>query len=471
MRPSRAAIASLLAVIGCAAPPSASRPATIAETSPASYRYHVTATPGAAQLRVEVEMPAGAAEGATWVADRTVQRFVRDVELERGGARLPVPAAPHGWRLPGCGAGAVCRLRYRVLLGDAADALEDVNAALRRGGVMLAPPSAWLLRPQEGHAPFVLTVAEAPGDSFVSGLALEAPGARTYRGDVGALDDTPYAAFGRFSVARRTVGGGEIDVAFLGGVPTPAILGWVDGAVHALAAYYGRFPIEHAALVVNVTSWSGVDDGHTMGNGGGSVLISVGRDTTPAKLADDWVLVHELVHVSFPDLGRPWIEEGLATYLEPVIRLRSGLCDADLLWRSLVEGLPQGQPGDGDGGLDVTDTWGRRYWGGAMFWFLADVEIRKRSGGARSLDDALRAVNRAGGNVGKRWDSDRVLAMADEGAGVPVLVPLRREMGRAPVRVDLDAVWRSLGVSIQNGRVVFDDGAPLASIRLGIQGR
>jgi hypothetical protein len=138
------------------------------------------------------------------------------------------------------------------------------------------------------------------------------------------------------------------------------------------------------------------------------------------------------------------------------------------LWRSLVEGLPKGQPDPDDRGLDGTDTWGRRYWGGAMFWFLADVEIRERTHNARSLDDVLRAVNRAGGNVAVRWDLDRVLALGDEVTGVSVLLPLRRRLGDAPVTTDLAAVWRRLGVAQVRGRMVYDDAAPLAAVRRGI---
>ena len=124
--------------------------------------------------------------------------------------------------------------------------------------------------------------------------------------------------------------------------------------------------------------------------GGAAVILRVGERIAPERLPEDWVLVHELCHVSFPNVLRPWAEEGLATYLEPIIRVRAGTLPRDELWRALLEGLPQGQPDDGDQGLDHTDTWGRRYWGGAMFWLLADVEIRKRSGGARGLGDALR---------------------------------------------------------------------------------
>jgi hypothetical protein len=41
----------------------------------------------------------------------------------------------------------------------------------------------------------------------------------------------------------------------------------------------------------------------------------------------------------------------------------------------MVSGMPQGEPQRGDRGLDGTHTWGRTYWGGAMFCLLTDVEI------------------------------------------------------------------------------------------------
>ena len=43
----------------------------------------------------------------------------------------------------------------------------------------------------------------------------------------------------------------------------------------------------------------------------------------------------------------------------------------------MVRDMPKGLPQAGDEGLDNTDTWGRKYWGGAMFCLFADVEIRK----------------------------------------------------------------------------------------------
>ena len=43
----------------------------------------------------------------------------------------------------------------------------------------------------------------------------------------------------------------------------------------------------------------------------------------------------------------------------------------------MMRDMPKGLPQAGDQGLDNTATWGRKYWGGAMFCLLADIEIRK----------------------------------------------------------------------------------------------
>jgi len=54
-----------------------------------------------------------------------------------------------------------------------------------------------------------------------------------------------------------------------------------------------------------------------------------------------------------------WIEEGLATYLEPVARAQGGQLDPRVVWSELAAGLPTGLPRAGDRGLDHTPTWGR----------------------------------------------------------------------------------------------------------------
>jgi len=166
--------------------------------------------------------------------------------------------------------------------------------------------------------------------------------------------------------------------------------------------------------------------------------------------------------------GHRWAEEGLATYVEPIVRARGGLVSDAQFWRDLVEGLPQGLPRAGDRGLDSTPTWGRTYWGGALFWLLADVQIRERTQGRRSLDDALRAVLVKSGGIAARWPLARVLREGDAAVGVPVLEELHARMGSAAAPVDLDALFRRLGVPTSGSERRFDDRAPLARVRAAI---
>jgi hypothetical protein len=58
--------------------------------------------------------------------------------------------------------------------------------------------------------------------------------------------------------------------------------------------------------------------------------------------------------------------------------------------------------------------------------------------------------------------------LAIAGTGVPVLRELYNKMKAAPAPLDLSALWRELGVERRNGKIKFNDGAPLAAIRKAI---
>jgi len=182
------------------------------------------------------------------------------------------------------------------------------------------------------------------------------------------------------------------------------------------------------------------------------------------------VLVHELVHHGMPNLAdeHHWMEEGLATYVEPIARAQAGELSVQTVWGDLVEGLPKGLPREGDRGLDRTPTWGRTYWGGALFYLLADIDIRRRTSNVHGLQDCLRELVAAGGNIAQSWPVDRVIATADRGSGTHALKELYDRMKETPVDVDLPQLWRELGVSMTGGEVQFDDAAPLAAIRRAI---
>ena len=193
----------------------------------------------------------------------------------------------------------------------------------------------------------------------------------------------------------------------------------------------------------------------------------MGRAAGDEAFRKDWILVHEMTHLALPRVPRrsTWLLEGNATYVEPIARAQAGQLDPSVVWRWAIEGMPKGEPKQGDQGLDETPTWGRTYWGGATFWLLADVRIRQATHGRLGVQDALRGINRRSGGDTADWSVDQVMAVGDQAVGVQVLAPLYDEMKSTPVQVDLAGLFARLGVSEVAGAVVFDDAAPLADIR------
>ena len=254
-----------------------------------------------------------------------------------------------------------------------------------------------------------------------------------------------------------------------------AMVAHVEKAAKAVAAYYGKFPVRGArVLVVPVAGESGVLQGTTWGAVRGWQAFSrlrIGQHTTQADLDDDWMMTHELVHMAFPTMpdDQHWIEEGLSTYVEPVARVQLGELKAGQIWRDMVRDMPKGEPRAGDEGIDHTHTWARTYWGGALFCLVADVAIRRETNNKKGLQDALRAIMERGGTINHDWDLPRALSVGDEATGTQVLMRLYNEWKDKPVTVDLEKLWEELGVNwVDGGSVEFVDQAPEAGIRKAI---
>jgi hypothetical protein len=271
------------------------------------------------------------------------------------------------------------------------------------------------------------------------------------------------------------VGGATLDVYVESDqfdIGEPALLDWITRSAQAVTAYFGRFPVAHARVRITASDHGHVSGGMSFGNGGAHCRISVGRHATQEDLLDDWELTHEMVHFSFPSVEdrHHWIEEGIATYVEPIARASVGIMTAEKVWGEMRRDMPQGLPATGDRGLDRTHTWGRTYWGGALFCLMADVEIRKQTANTRGLQDALRAINRAGGTIEVDWLLERAIEIGDKATGGKTLAELYSKMAFQPVAIDLDHLWEQLGV-LRTGRgITLDDHAPLAAIRRAICG-
>jgi len=261
-----------------------------------------------------------------------------------------------------------------------------------------------------------------------------------------------------------TVEGGRMDL------PQVEISEWVRAAAESVATYYGRYPLEHVTIRIASFDGRGVRNGRTFGRDGGFIVIRLGSETTAANLQSDWMLTHEMIHLAFPSVAEKhhWIEEGISTYVEPIARVRAHHMDAAKMWFELVRDLPQGLPAAGDQGLDHTHTWGRTYWGGALFCFLADLEIHRQTNNRKGLEDALRGILNAGGDIRFEWGLEKAFKTGDEATGIAELQSLYDRMKDRPYSVDLEAIWRELGIVRGDNFVRFIDSAPLAATREGI---
>jgi len=283
----------------------------------------------------------------------------------------------------------------------------------------------------------------------------------------------PYDAFERLSKTPITVGGSTLTIGFAPGefaLPRQALMTWIEKSANAVSLYFGRFPVSSASVLIVPVSGSGVQGGRAFGYRGAAIRLLVGRDSTEADLIDDWKAVHEMTHLALPDVSEShlWLAEGLAVYVESIARVQAGDLTEEKIWGDFVRDMPKGLPQAGDRGLDHTPTWGRTYWGGAIFYLLADVEIRKRTGNRIGLQQALRGILADGGNHEQDWPIERILSVADKATGVTILSDLYEKMRAKPYAPELDALWHDLGISMRDGQVTFNDDAALAPIRHAI---
>jgi hypothetical protein len=247
----------------------------------------------------------------------------------------------------------------------------------------------------------------------------------------------------------------------------------IEMAARAVVTYYGRFPVPRVRiLIVPMAGGDGVH-GTTWGDVGGwpaFTRIGLGQHISAQELTEDWTFTHELVHTGFPALpdDQHWMEEGLATYIEPIARVQAGELPAKQIWSDMLDGMPKGEPQRGDEGLDRTHTWGRTYWGGALFCLVADVQIRVATRNRKGLQDALRAVVAAGGTINHDWPLTRALEIGDKATSTNVLTTTYRAWSTSPVQVNLGELWEKLGVHRETRDVVFSSSAPYAKIREAI---
>ncbi|MEP6885240.1 MAG: hypothetical protein ABJC66_10870 [Gammaproteobacteria bacterium] len=253
-------------------------------------------------------------------------------------------------------------------------------------------------------------------------------------------------------------------------ISDPLLKTWIERSARIVADYYAGFPASRVLLRIEAGPGRGVRGGRTTNDSGLLIQITVGRDVSANELASDWVLVHEMVHLALPELGRRhnWLAEGLATYVEGIARAQFGNRDVTDVWAEFRHSMPMGLPQPGEDGMNETATWARTYWGGALFCLQADLAIRERTGNRVGLQTALRAILQQTGGYRADRDIDEVLRIGDAATGTRVLQDLYRDANATARQPDLELLWKRLGIPTDPASQPFDDHAALAAVRIAI---
>jgi hypothetical protein len=446
---------------GAAHPPGAAsaRPARAAQAKAAQRErrceFHVRVTsPEPLELRVDASCEGGVTGFVP--TEPSLRVFVRGAP-EKG----PIPARKTG--------PDTAELSYAFDLEGLARVAGDQDIAERYGRSLVAPASSFLLVPDppEDGTP-LRVVFDSP--NIESGLARAADGA--YLVDSHELKVATYTTFGARETRDIAVGDAALRLAVLDGkldLGVDVLERWVADAARGVASFYQRPPEPRTLVVlVPVPDKHGVPFGKMLPESGPGLIVFIGEHTAAAELHADWVLVHELFHAGTPSyLGEgKWYDEGLATYFEPLIRTRLGWRTEADLWAEFLRDMPRGLDAMTRRGLANPIGYSDIYWGGGLLCLLADLEMRRTTAGAKGLEDGVRAVLAAGGYSSEVWTLARATEVTDAALGTPLLARLQSEHLEHGSPVDLDAVFRELGVSIgKNGGIALDSHPPVAALR------
>ena len=380
------------------------------------------------------------------------------------------------------------RLSYKIDLHRISERKGAADYVQRIGESYVWNDQAVFLHPMPyphptGNAPRPLIDAEfhlPPGVKLVTPWtrldAGASDGAARYRFDCDQHDGGSYITMGRALQDLGAVTTGPIVTRMhLLNLPhrpsSDALRAWIAEAMRAVAKFYGDTVSKE--VVITLVPVAGSSDpgvfGTVVRRGTPSVLIYFGADCTNLTMAADWVAVHELFHIGNPLVENriPWLSEGVTTYYQDILRMRAHVMSAEDGFGDLYDGFrrfcqPESLVSIGEESRQLPDThrYTRVYWGGACVAFLADVAIRARTAGKRSLDDAMLKLRRQ--SLDAPLDEAAIIAVLDEEVGDRQLSRWLSARRLLPV-VD----WlRRLGIEPTGpASVRFHDDAPLAAVR------
>jgi hypothetical protein len=391
--------------------------------------------------------------------------FLRDPRLvSEAGQRLPAsrPLRVAGGEIELAGVKPEACLTYRLDLGAALADSRSLVAYPAEHAVVTST-ELFLWRPPRRPSGLVARVR------FVlpAGVQVSVPWPEdngTFLLDETAFSFTGHAIFGKFSRRDLPVPSSTISLVSPAGFSEAQrsfIANWISNAGNVVSLATGRFPVPRAQVIVLPTG--GFRFGHTGRSGGASIVLFLPDDVGLESLRADWIAIHEFSHLVHPFVQREdaWLSEGLATYLQEVLRVRAGMLRADDAWRRLYEGAALGRDAEGNLSSETQrmayeGNYRTVYWAGAAIALMIDVELRRRSAGKESLDSALAGISRRPEFMQRPASAISLLAALDETVGGRTCQDVAHRYLEGHHLPDLADLYRQLGLLDATGSTPRD---------------
>jgi hypothetical protein len=437
----------------------------------AAVRWEHRFTPTAALDRMDAEICFhGQVPPRLEPQDARLRGMITNVVAVHDGATSPLAMGERGIELARLAPGDCVRYAVDLARATAAELLAYRRraSAWRYGEDLMLSPDYYLLRPAGPLERVTMTARFdlPPGMQVLvpwPRLDPAAQGTETtgtagpYRIPSTSFTWRIHGAIGRFDIDVLEVAGARLRVAVLGQgwqVERGVLLAWLQEAAAAVAALYQGFPESEAQIIVLPTPGRRVVHGNAAQGGGSSIALMVGTEITAEQMRDDWVAVHELLHLGMPTVENSarWLSEGVATYYEPLLRARAGWITPRQAWEILHEGFQRGSArGSGrtltDESSDMGETheYWRVYWAGAAIAMIADVTLRQHAG-APTLDEQMRAIRDCCLHDTRTWLAEALLAEVAVPGEAPDLASVAGRYANAETFPDLAEAYAALGL-------------------------
>ena len=439
--------------------------------------HHYTVTIDYSLSWLWVEARFGRPVDSVTARSRNAGRYLRDV---RGCGEDPnIRMRNRRMMLPDDG---IRCLNYTVDLKRVAEEFRNSRSLTENN--IVASPAYWLWRPELFGDTEIQIDFRLPENVRASVPWQQVDGAAN-RYLLSRSPESAYAPaiFGKFDYREIQVPGATLRVALVettAETNNDAIFNFVQATATDVSLAYGRFPNPSPqVMVVPVNGGRSSDPvsfGRVVRDGGESVELFIDPDQPVETLIGDWKATHEFSHLMLPYLHSEyhWISEGFAQYYQNVLLTRAGEYDELFAWQKIYAGYERGRksrpelsPSAAAAG-DVRSARMKVYWSGASLALMADVELRRRSGGEESLDTVLDDLQRCCLPSTRTWSGVELFQQLDTFLDEPLFMALYRKYADADDFPDARPVLKRLGVMRRGAGVLLDDDAELAAIRAAI---